>query len=190
PAGTYDESVYFLPGAFRYFIANEEYALEIVTALIGFVSIHKDRLEQDGILEIVRDCIRECFERWTGEFVVVHDLMAEGAPVAYFDYVKNTAFVASTIAELARFETHVDIAEKFLRDLTENDGDPVKAAWFLEFAASRFQYAEPIEHESIVALINDKDRLNKAAEIVRRHQDFIDAAPTYWRDTFKVLNID
>lgn len=184
PAGTYEEIVYFVPGAFRYLLEKED-AFEFTYSLIGFVSQNAERLESDGILETVRDCIRECFERWTVEFV-------GDSPQLDFYHV---AHIDDLIDELVRFKTHVDISQAFVRELAYNDTDPVKAAWFLElvrFRREEFQIlgdSKP-KHPTIERLTDDEKRLNIAAQLVKRWLIGDGPAPTYWRDTFKLLNLD
>ena len=74
PAGTYKESVYFLPVAFRHLLAltPDDYTLELIRSIIGFVAINTSWLEKDRILDTVRGCIQECFDHWTNQFIVVH----------------------------------------------------------------------------------------------------------------------
>jgi hypothetical protein len=195
PAGTYRESVYFLPGAFRYLISHDADALELITPIIGFTSQNKNALEKDGILEIVRSCIRECFDQWSKQFRVIHfDKDASrknGWGINYLDIVENSEAVSEAIIDLVRFEQHLDIAEEFVRQLANNQTDPIKAAWFIEY--SRRQYAparRPPENKSIKQLINDKERLRAAAQLARQHIVAQTTSPTYWRDTFKKLRLD
>ncbi|MBC7813931.1 MAG: hypothetical protein H7175_22445 [Burkholderiales bacterium] len=187
PAGTYEEVIYFLPGAFRYFIANEEAAFDIPAEIIRYVSINKIYLDDDGILETVRDCLRECLDRCTKEFVVIHKARAV-SQTSYIDDVKHSDFIAEFTFELVSCETHADLIEQFVRGLSDNNNDPVKSAWFLEYSARL--YSPAVDPEPVRSLVKDQERLNMAADIVRHHSEFIDTAPTYWRDTFKLLNIE
>ncbi|MBC7813930.1 MAG: hypothetical protein H7175_22440 [Burkholderiales bacterium] len=179
PAGTYEEIVYFVPGAFRYLLEKAD-SYEFTYSLIGFVSQNAERLKEDGILEIVRDCIRECLAHWTEKFII-----ADPNTGLYY-----TAHIGDFIDQLVKFRTHVDLAETFVRDLAYNETDPVKAAWFLEYARWQGSDFYPSPEETINQLIDDKERLENAAAIVRRHSEFIGTAPLFWRETFELLNVD
>src|SRR4051812_46373120 len=72
PAGSYEESVYFLPLAFDHLIAVDENALDLATTPIWFASEYDEKLRQDQLRNAVRDRIRDCFSHWTHEFNVVH----------------------------------------------------------------------------------------------------------------------
>jgi hypothetical protein len=191
PAGTYQESVYFLPGAFRYLLAHDLGALDVVTPIIGFVSQNHHGLDKDGILESARDCIRECLAHWTREFQVIHfDEKAcrqKGWGLTYFDYVKNQELIGLATTDLVRFEHDADLAAEFVQNLAANIENPLKAAWFLEYSRSQGDVYFPPLYEPITRLINDEDLLLKAAVVVEQQVAPHEPSPTYWRDTFKTL---
>jgi hypothetical protein len=195
PAGTYEESVYFLPGAFRYLIADDDYAGELIPPIIGFVSKNAKQLEKDRILEPARACIRECFDYWTSQFIVVHRRLAGDQRMpkrAYVDHVKNSVNIMVAVEEIVRWERHVDLAEPFVQELADNTSNPLKAAWFLEYArATRGdRVRQPLKNQVIMQLVKDTERLKKAGELVRQHLVSGERSPTYWRDTLKLLNLE
>ena len=191
PAGTYKESIYFLPQAFRYLLLHERDAFELVTAIIGFVSINTKFLAEDGILETVRDCMRECFSYWVREFQVIHfDKKAcrqKGWGIEYDDAVVNSELIAIGTTDLVRFHYNADLAEEFVRGLAFNTDDPVKAAWFLEYSRSQHAVYHPPVYEPITNLINDDELLLKAMLLVEQQIVPNEPSPTYWRDTFKII---
>lgn len=195
PAGKYEESVYFLPSAFRYLLTHEADALELGTSLIWFSSEYASKLEKDKLLDTVRDCIHELLDYWTRKFIVIHfDKAAcreKGWGDYYFDYVENSEAVTQATADLVRFEKHADLAEKFIWDLALNDeNDPIKAAWFLEYSRNRIRAAyRPPDYEPIQYLINDIDSLNRAAKVVTEKLILTEPSTTYWRDIFDKLNL-
>jgi hypothetical protein len=191
PAGTYKESVYFLPGAFRYLLAHDNNQLDLITPIIGFISKNHKNLSGDGILEVARDCIRECLAYWTSEFQVIHyDQIAcreKGWGIKYFDYVKYCEVIVMATAELVRFESETDLAEEFVRDLAFNTDNPLKAAWFLQYSRSQNDVYHPPLYEPITRLINDEELLLKAAVVIEQQVVPNEQSPTYWQDTFKTL---
>ena len=72
PAGTNEESVYFLPLALEYIASHDDVALDLVTSIVWFVSEFADRLAADGLLVGSRGRIGECFGIWTSRFDVMH----------------------------------------------------------------------------------------------------------------------
>src|SRR5689334_8336779 len=83
PAGTYEESVYFLPGAFRYLIKDDDYATTLIDPILGFISKNREQLTKDNILNSARECIREALDFWTRQFVIVHKKTTEARNGSY-----------------------------------------------------------------------------------------------------------
>ena len=72
PAGTYEESAYFLPFAFDYILTHDEDALDLVTSLVWFASEYAPQLEHDGALDAVRAKLKQCLDHWTADFIIKH----------------------------------------------------------------------------------------------------------------------
>jgi hypothetical protein len=187
PGGTYKEIVYFLPLAFRY-ILSHEFALDSLTAVIGFCSYNENALKKDNLLEVVRECFEELLDYWTSEFCVTYTVRHEPG-TSYFDYVRNSQNLAEGIRDLVRFEKFADVGEACVKDLAYHNGDPIKAAWFLEYSSIKRIIRSP-SYESILHLIYDKDLLLEAALVVEREVRPHEKSPTYWRDTFKRLGLE
>ncbi|MEO8608178.1 MAG: hypothetical protein ABI690_09870 [Chloroflexota bacterium] len=198
PAGTYEESVYFLPGAFRYLITDDEYAPTLINPIVEFISKNAERLAKDKILDAARECIHEAFDYWTNQFVVVHrraPSINKVKRLGYSDYAKNFGAVWIMIVELLKYGTDDDIAEDFVQSLSDNTSNPIKAAWYLTCASySRDLYRQhrtrrELNSNRILQLIQDKERLKKAAELVREKLVPGEKSPTFWRDVFNNLGV-
>lgn len=198
-SGTYEERAYFLPHAFRYLIAHEDSAFELITTIVRFSSHFKDRLEQDKLAYVVQECLREVLAFLTREFKVSHSLNGSPANLAgrriyHFDHVRNSDAVAQATHDLVEFGSFVQVAEDFVDSLAHHDDDPIKAAWFLEYACDQYARHQgaypPTDHEPIKALIHDTMLLRLAAEVVSEKLAPDEPVRTYWRDTFQALNID
>lgn len=195
PAGTYSESVYFLPLAFQYLMTHDEDTLDLINPIIGFISKNKKQLNADGIWDTARDCIRECFQAWTHEFCVIHfDAKAcrkrGWRKITYFDYVKNAEAVEMAIKTLIEFEHIADLAAEFISNLALSTDDPVKSAWFLEYIRSHGEpYYKVPDYEPIKKLIYDEALVLKAAILVEEKIVPNEPSPTYWQDTFKILGL-
>ena len=193
PAGTYEESVYFLPLALEYIISHDPGELELVTPIVWFISEYADRLAADGLLPGARGRVSECFERWTSRFDVIHfdhdACRANGWSLTYLDYVKNVEVVCQGMCDLVRFVRHADLAEDFFRSLADHGSDPVKAAWFLEMSRSRTDVYQPPEHPAIRELLGDENLIRSAASVVQSSLVASERSPTYWRDTFAAVGV-
>lgn len=195
PAGTYEESLYFLPLAFRYILCHDEEALDLVTSLVWFASEYASQLRQDGLLSAARANLLACLKHWTARFRVVHyDREAcrrtGWRSFEYRDLVKDSELVTGTTGDLVRFGVHEDIAHDFVRSLAEHGGDPVGAAWFLEYARARFDAGyRPPNAPAIQGLLKDAGRLRSAAEVVLQMLFDVEPSPTYWNDTFTMLGL-
>jgi hypothetical protein len=193
PAGTYQESVYFLPRAFEYLKSHEESALDLITSVIWFASEKSALLERDGLLESTRACIRDYLNQLTKQFKVLHfdrdACVAKGWGLEHFDYVLNCEAVCEGTTDLVRFSVHADLATEFVNSLALHGGDPAKAAWFLAYANSRNDVYTPPDYEPIPALLSDRHLLEQAAGIVRARVVNHEPSPTYWNDTFASLEL-
>lgn len=150
PAGTYEESVYFLPLAIDYVLANKDEALDLVPSLVWFTSEYADQLSSDGALDAVRVKLQQCLDFWTNDFVVNHydhdACRAKGWRRKYFDHVRNSEFLMKALGDLIRFKTHADLTYSFVAELAAAEFSPFKSAWFLELArahASKDVYRPP-----------------------------------------------
>ncbi len=193
PAGTYEESAYFLPLAFDYVLKNDEDALDLVTSLVWFTSEYALQLKHDSALDAARTKLKQCFTQWTGDFVIRHfdrdACRGQGWGLSYFDYIRHSETVGEATNDLIRFETHGDLALAFFTDLAIAESDAVKSAWFLECARAHLSndaYCPP-EHVQIQQLLDDQELVSKHSAIVRRSLPTYDSDATYWRDTFTIL---
>ena len=191
PAGTYEESAYFLPLAFNYIVGHDGDALDLVTSIIWFVSEFADRLQADGLLPGSRGRVSDCFQMWTSRFDVVHldtaACRAKGWRSTYFDHVKNVEVVCEGTYDLVRFKRHADLAEDFFHSLASHGSDPVKAAWFLEMSRSCTDVYHPPEHAAIRKLLGDATLIRSAASVVQSSLVASELSPTYWKDTFAAV---
>jgi hypothetical protein len=167
--------------------------LEIVTPIVGFIAKNHKYLAEDGILDIVRDCIRELLSYWTREFEVIHyeekACREKGWGLKYFDYVKNCDVIGMATQDLVRFESDADLAVAFVHGLAYNSDNLVKASWFLQYSSSQGDIYYPPLYEPITRIINDEELLLKAAVVVEEHVIPNEPSPTYWRDTFMKLGL-
>jgi hypothetical protein len=86
-----------------------------------------------------------------------------------------------------RFTAHADLAEEFVQSLAHHDGNPTRAAWFLEYARSVDAVYAPPDHPPIRKLLSDKSLLEDAAALVRKCLLAQERSPSYWKDTFAAL---
>jgi hypothetical protein len=191
PAGTYEESVYFLPLALEYIAAHDDNALDLITSIVWFISEYADRLAADGLLAGSRERVGECFRMWTSRFEVIHfdraACRAKGWGLTYFDYVKYAEVVCVGTSDLVRFVRHADLAKDFFRSLADYGSDAVRAAWFLEMSRSQDDVYHPPEHKTIRQLLADESLIRSAAALVRSSLVAGEHSPTYWRDTFAAV---
>jgi hypothetical protein len=123
PAGTYSESIYFLPYAFNHLRKHEDNALDLTTSVTWFISEYANQLEADGLLNSCRAEVMQCFLHWIENFSVIHfdkaECQANGYSLSYFDYVHNSEVVCETLCDLDRFIRHLDIADDFFERLAK-----------------------------------------------------------------------
>lgn len=194
PAGTYAESVYFLPLAFDYFLTHEEVALELVSPLVGFVSKNATSLRQDGALDAVRTKLHSCIDRWSSEFTIIHfdrDACREREwGLRYYDYVRYSEILMDFLNDLINFEAHQDLALSFITNMAAADDSPLLSAWYLEFARvqSTSKLPRPMRKQrQIMNLFDDEEMAWNHSTIVRESLPSFDPEATYWLDTFDWL---
>lgn len=193
PAGTYDESVYFLPHALEHLITHEHEALDLETAVIWFCSEYAERLEADHYLPDVKGQLLRCLKAWTRDFRVQHydaDACArKGWGCRRFDHVLNSELVCQSLEDLVRFERHRDVALEFFHSLLGNLAQPLAASWFLELARARSDVYQPPNDPEFSGPLCDRSLLARAAVTVLEKCVPTEALPTYWDDTFTLLEL-
>ncbi len=192
PAGTYDETIYFLPRALAFVADHEEDAFEITDSVVGYCYENAARLLQDGLLDAARGALGWLLRYWSREFSVQHYDRAACREKEWglerFDLVKRSDLVRAWLEELVLFEPNADVAVEYVRELGRSRATPLQAAWFLELVRARGDVYGPWDHPTIQAMLADPDAQAAAARTVRQ-AGMVEQAPTYWRDVFDSLGL-
>ena len=192
PAGTYEETCYFLPFAFTYILTHDDDALDFVTTLVWYCSEYADKLRYDRILEDARQGIRKCLDHWTKQFEVIHfdaeGCRAKGWGLEHFDYVRNTEVVGQALEDLMRFHSNSDLAVTFITELCQSS-ESVKQAWFLELLRGKLKgdpYCPP-NYEEIDRICESKRRIRTLVAAVKSTVVPFEKSPTYWSDSLALV---
>ncbi len=192
PAGTYQESVYFLPFAFQS-LHREKDALDLTTSVCWFISEYADDLARDRLLDECRSETESCLRRWVADLTIEHfdrsGCAAKGWGLAYFDYVHRSEAVCETLCDLDRFGRHADLADRFITGLASSD-EPVASGWFLELARAQDDVYHPPPRESFQSYFTDTTLLAHKQAIVQEHLAPTSPSPTYWNDVFTKLGLE
>lgn len=194
PAGTYEEVVYFLPAAIRFLFDRRENFDEMARAVIGWVALNTANLEADGLLVPARENLLACLGEWTGDFHIELEGFSEwrcalGAP-------RNSRVVTECLVEMSKYEVFVDLATRFLRELSYRSSPPFQLAWFLELSLalvpqSRFlasARAIPLPAE-LATICQNEQLLHRAALVVLDKLVPLPEQSEYWGDVFFALRI-
>jgi hypothetical protein len=191
PAGTYQESVYFLPFAFACLRHGDD-ALDLTTSVTWFVSEYADELATDGLLDECRSEIAGCLLHWTRDFTVIHfdrdACAAKGWALPYFDYVQRCEAICETLCDLDRFARHADLADGFITRLSSSN-EAVSVGWFLELARGQDDVYHPPTRESFQRHFTDIALLTQKQAIAEKHLRPTTASPTYWNGVFTKLGL-
>lgn len=200
PAGTYQESVYFLPLAFANLhrgdapldLTTSDDALDLTTSVTWFVSEYADDLAADGLLDDCRSGIAGCLLHWTRDFTVIHfnkdACAAKGWVLRYFDYVQRSETICETLCDLERFARHADLADAFITRLASSD-ELVSVSWFLELARRQNDVYHPPARESFQRHFTNIALLRQKQAIAEARLRSITASPTYLNDVFTKLGL-
>ena len=193
PAGSYDESVYFLSMGLDFIRTHRDKSLDCISDIIWFVSKHSKLLKDDGLLEPICQKIQSCLQGWTNDFQIRHfDEKAcdeNGWRLKHFDHVDRQEVVCLMLDDLERFESQAEWADRFLDDLITSNL-PEKAAWTIELARSQHDVYHPPVRTRFVEVFNDLNLLLKKKQLVERSPLFPFASPTYWQDTLREIGIN
>lgn len=191
-AGTYEESVYFLPLAYDYLWDHDEDALDLGDTIAWFVSEYAEELKKDKLLDHCRERIRELLWKWVSRFTVDHydreACKAKGWVLDYYDIVPLKEAACEFLERLLEFKIHQDLVVEFFDRLGENLSEVNQAAWFLELWRAQGDIRHPPNDERITVLLNSVEHLRAAAatlqksELVRQSE-----SPTYWPNLFAPL---
>jgi hypothetical protein len=201
PLASYHQGVYFAPFAFKHLKERRENHLEYTSALVWFLSHHKQMLCSDQLMDDVEAAFRDCLSHWTGKFEVIHfdkaACAAKGWGLAYQDYVNGTETVIDLLENLVHYDAFAGVAIRFIETLSIPRRNPIQSAWFLEYASeykkrNMTQRGLKKHYISITKApipVLEQPLLEKHAEIVIAAMVSKEQSPTYWNDTFAWLGL-
>ena len=194
PAGTYDEVVYFLPHAFRYIQNDKEDASEMITALVGFMSIQANALEADKLLEPSRREMTHRLQRWTEAFQIRHydetECRSKGWGRKHYDIVIGSHLVCDMLEQIDHFSVHLDLATDFVASLVNHEGDHTRAAWHLELARARLESISlNVKNGELIRLLTEYSLLRASANVLLPSIFEADDVSSYWNDTYRLLGL-
>jgi len=203
PAGTYEETVYFLPIALHEMRLKPRDGLEYMSGVCSFVADSVQRLEADSLLRPTMEAITDVFRAWTSRFVVTHyDAEAcrkKGWTIDHQDIVENSQEVSELIADLWRYPAFPDLGDRLIEDLARPQGDEAKSAWFLEYArAALHDFATWPNDLNMVPTKTSRviPRLVQDRKLLQEHYDRIlpsiaaaTQSPTYWQELGSALGL-
>jgi hypothetical protein len=186
PAGTYEESVYFLPFAFDMLMSSRQDTMILISPIVGFCSINAERLKNDGVLDDVRREISNCLTTWTTTFSIYH---RPGDEMTHEDwFVTNSTYVYEMLHGLAKFKAHSDLALAHVHRFVNHENNPIRAGWHLEIAwyqtlSRHFR----IKHADIEKALMDYSLLKSSANVILKQEGALDRHLPYWDKVFKQL---
>jgi len=204
PAGTYEETVYFLPIALHDMRLRPRDSLEFMSGVCSFIADNIRRLEADSLSLPTMQAITAVLRAWTSRFVVTHyDADAcrkKGWTIDHDDIVENSQEVSELVADLWRYPAFPDLADRFIEDLARPQHDETRSAWFLEYARATLQgYATwpgdlnmvPTKSSRMIPrLIQDRSLLQQHYGLVIDGIGAATPSPTYWHDLRSALGLN
>lgn len=205
---TYDEQVYYLPGALTYLIEHPSEGAEFVADIAYFLSKEAGRLTEENLLAPSIDALWRAFRAWTSEFAVVHfdeaACRAKGWRLDHGDYVENSDSLRELIDVLLRYHTHAHVAEEMVASWLRPDRRAEDSAWLLEFAKEQRHAYEffsreypgkdrettPTRFSTIYPIISDTSLLRDEFARIRDTLVARTPSPTYWPDLLKALSLE
>ncbi len=189
PAGNFNESLYYLPTAFKHMKFTKDDGLEIITPIIGFCSIHHDALQQHDLLTYVNDEITACMNHWTQSFTIIHynqsDCLKKGWNSTYLNRVEYAEEVMEMINELYRLDSFKHLAYDFVDSIARLDHH-IHHCWFLELSRMRYEINLP---QPIITLLSDHDTIKRAYDQVYPFIINDSDSLTYWQDTRNLMGL-
>ena len=186
PAGTYEESVYFLPLAFDYVLLHDEHALELTTSLIGFCSRYAGHLRTDGAIDAVRERLMNFLMHCSATFRVGETQTEAGAT---FYYVLNSQTLVEALNELAEFSRHQDLAETFIRSVADlaSGHNSRRGSWNWPGRILLKEKGACRNGWQALPCLKDRELLQKHAVIVWDSPE-LDKESDYWQNLFQIIN--
>lgn len=183
PAGTYEESVYFLPHAFDYLAKDKDGSFEFMSDLFWFISENITRMEADSFAGEVKKALSDLLNVWVDNFNVEHfdkaACVARGWSVESFNMLSKIEHVAGWIEDLVRFKAlaqwaYEQIAPWCLQTVRFED-----SAWCL--ALSKQQRLNLlIAPGDFWNLLQDEERIIEHYELVMNNPKMKAVDRSYW----------
>lgn len=134
--GSFEETAYYLPLAFRFMQEKGEGSGDCIVGFAFWLSHHAEALGKLGADKYVVAELGLVLQSWTSEFNVRHydeaACRAKGWVLRYDDNVENSEDLAQLVHCLVEEGVFARVAEGFVATLAES-ASPLAAAWFLEF---------------------------------------------------------
>ncbi|MEX2212787.1 MAG: hypothetical protein WD768_01580 [Phycisphaeraceae bacterium] len=184
-AGTYDETVYFLPLALDFLRSDKEGVRDLIDPVVCFLSRHAELLRSEGLLAPAIVKLHECFESWTHQFEFFQVEHSKRS------YVVHGGDVYAVIEQLVRWMTHESLTVEWARELSDHGNVPAKAAWFLHLASEQKQGAGVYGFRDFAALrdiLTDERRLRSAGGVVIETR-MVSDQPEFWENVFLWLGL-
>ena len=193
PAGTYEEAAYFLPLAFDHLRSAGDGAVDLTTAVIGFVYQNAEALTRDGVLDDCRAALSDCLWHNVRDFTITYfnrdACAAKGWRRPYRNDVPRSDEVFQILVDLEQFKRHADLADAFLTQLADSP-NPIPSAWFLELARAQTDAFRPLFRPALTRLLSKTTLLATKRRLVEEQcAATVTASPTYWSDVWHVLEM-
>lgn len=213
PAGSYAETVYFLPWALKNMKDFPDESMEYMGGLFCYIDDEVESLESDGLFSLCTNALRQIFTAWTGHFNVVHfdhdECKRRGWALQYNDYVEHREAIVDFIDYLCRYESFKAHAINTVKFLSSTGNDDIRSSWFLEYVCQiRMQHEDYSKRES-TQMAHDRSKYSTPTkgvpeifkivednELARFHYAKIarsiithEKSPTYWQDIKRYLKL-
>lgn len=119
-AGTFEETVYYLPLAVDYLCGNADDQGEMIDEFVDYIFVNRNKIENffNITIEVIIDYVFKCN---TGEYSVVHVNKAEcralGWGINSYHYVKKSGLMIDLFKNLNRFEVGKEWIENKIEEM-------------------------------------------------------------------------
>ena len=183
PAGTYEESAYFLPHAFDYLASGKDDSFEFMSDLFWFISENLSKIEADGFKADIQRALRDLLNLWISNFTVEHfdeaACIAKGWRVKFFNRLIDIEYVAGWIDDLVRFKSLEQWAYEQISPWCFTPKRFEDSAWFLALSKQQ-RSGLLIAPGRFWDLFQDDERILEHYERVMNNPKMKSVAQSYW----------
>lgn len=159
-AGTFEETVYYLPLAVDYLCSNADDLLEMIDEFVDYIFVNRNKIENifNITVEVILDYVFNCnTEEHSVVYVNKAECKALGWGINSYTYVKKSGLMTDLFKNVNRFECGRKWIESKIKEM--KDGDDTQKKWlYTLYEECNEVFGLYLDDEVILEILDDIEK--------------------------------